>query len=1539
MMRLSPVLALLLALPPRGQNGVQEDRVYVEELKRDILDRFEQCVQDKDWRRLFEHYDATLQRHGNSVVPVEENRWTSVREHLRVRFSQLPPEALQAYRFEKDGPARAAFEKARESGDDRRLEQALETYFFAGGAAEMADGLAQRAFDGGRPAEAAVHWTRLLYGLGEADRPGALVAARLALALRAIRNEAALAELKAWVEKAGLRGKVLQGGRERTLAELLAEPLPPAEERRPEPAVQGLGNEIRRWSYDFSAEKPAPVAPAPAAFPGGRVIPNFARSQTLTGADFPNSAGSARIGEKIYVLASDGTRVVAFDPAQVKGESPTAGVYWKYPLEGPLSRQDPSGMMGRGQQVPLPTVGVLVDGDLAFVPLLSRLEVRSREGIAPQDVFEGPTSIKCFHIPTGRVVWDSDASANLQALGPAGAKYVERNFAYTGTPWSDGHRLFVPVCTSPVGEQESWVLCLDRATGRPLWATFLASVMGVQMGWARTRSALHETRLAERDGLLFAQTNLGVTAALNPSTGTLQWLSRYRRTGRRVMNMGVQEPVFHRDPVPPIVWNGRLYVLPQDRPELLIYEAATGRPVELPRLRTMAGEFDWRGANYLLGPVQESLLVAGSPSSCVIRLRTMNAYGLIASNTRGMGRGLLQGDRLLLPTGSVDKGPGGSLVVFDVRTWKLVSETSWRESGEAGNLLAAGEYLVASGRKLGVYSSLDRTRADYAARLDPRASPSPALLIEYGDLMRVNGRLEEAAEAYQRFIASAAGDASHDARIRQVRTELYAIFLEKGQASLAKGDAAGAAEAFGFARSFAWDDRGELEAVKEWARALESLGRRAEAAEACQELLEREAPVFTRSGELVIRASEWAMAKLAELRKAHPEAVAPLEARAAARLAAAADEAALRDVLRWHPGSAAAREAHRRLGERLKERGAWAALLLHGRDFAERFGEEPGRELLETAVEAADRAGDRLAFEEGLEALERRFGEERIGPPGQERPLAELLRERRAARAWPATPAEAAPGPLKRTATLRSDGGLPLLLLSGEGSVAAFGAGSSVELWDADAGKRKGVLRRPGAWLGATVVEGEAGLRVSGVAPAGPAEAAGMRLGDLLSGSEGRPLTLAGLDDLLLDSPPGRKIRLSVIRDRAELAADVTLEACPDDAGPRPLAAAALGDGWAVAWPDVAAWYPADGAAPGWTFRPGRARFEISWMQRVDDTLYVWEAVPARQGSRSEWTPEDANHRLHALAASSGRPRWSRAVDFDPAQPDLEVSISFEGRTPDDAGFFLHRRARQRGAAECALWRVLKDGRIDRKALTGNVMTRLWDPRTGIWHYVGDVTERRERSLHGVAPGKNGKDYTFPLNAEQRMPPSVSTALLARAGAGVALLMPPGQVNGEARARHLAPPWQQDLALVFPEGRTLPANWPGGIAEGREGEVLVYNQLKEAQRPRGFLTAFRPEGPGKGASVWESPAPELAGSAFASGFRLERINARHVLLSMDQSRIEGLQDGGAAAVVYDLDEDGRVVLLRAVLRADGDRAQASGGRLFLPAPEGLEVYR
>ncbi|HZE98341.1 MAG TPA: PQQ-binding-like beta-propeller repeat protein, partial [Planctomycetota bacterium] len=1096
-----PLIALLAPLRgalPAAPQQQPDETIYLEKVNKDFLDRARKCEESRDWKGLFEHYNFSLKRHAQSVVQIAPDRWTSVREYFLARISKLPKEAFTYYRFENDGKARAAFERARESGSRRDLERVAEEYFFATGTDEILDSLATQAFDEGRIEEARAWWGRLLKLYPDSKLSRAVTAARIAHACRISENSAGLEDLRKHLAENKVEEPIVVAGRSIPLAEYVASlsipiraatarvpklPYVPEPEDRLRRPTLGVRNDIRRWAYDFNEDRgEAPAEPQAdlQRIPGGRFRGRVFRGDLQAPApypEFPLLPAYARVRGKEYVIFTDGSRVLAVDPARVKGKSATAGVYWKHPADKAVPRPQTNPNVGTYGK---PYIGVTIDGEYAFVTMYSSPEARPREANPgnQMDGFEGVTALKCLHIPTGKLVWDTDLSPLIDEYKTVCKDFFERNFSYSAPPLVRGDRLYLGVCTSPMGEQESRVLCVDRKTGRPLWTTFLSSVTGMQVAFMGVSyQPAYLPMLAEQGGMLYVQTNLGVVGALNPSTGALLWLSQYRRTGRRFQpNTGQMEVGFRRGANPPVLWNGLLFVLAQDRPELMAFDAATGDELKVPPGNEIHADLNWREILHLLGTVNDELVVTGTRWSFEIKLRDENgpcwrANYLIASACRGNGRGVIGDDFVYLPV--IDEGDGnqaGGLGVYDVRNWKVVERPSWKEVNEGGNLLLAGNYLVVATKGIAVYTDVETLRNQYARRLS-QSPPNAELLLEYGETMRENGRLEDAGEAYLSFIRAVEGDARQAEKAGEVRRELHGIFLKRGDEALKrseesasrladavkrlaeavrqgeeadkKGDEAGrklvaeliraaeldqrqseaarkadadkALECFRFAKEFAWDQDSEAEAIQRLAGTYERQGLWKEAVAQYQELIQKGRNLFHRESESVTRLWDHAARRIDDIVTKVPGAYGEVEKQAAESLKKVKDGSieGLREVMDRFPNSKAARDAFGRMRDALLKQGQLDKLRALYGDFQDRFklklNFDSYKELLELLQKLGDL--DRLKFE--LTRFGERFGDNSISTDGREEPVKEYVARRLAELTKSARPLPGLKAPLR----------------------------------------------------------------------------------------------------------------------------------------------------------------------------------------------------------------------------------------------------------------------------------------------------------------------------------------------------------------------------------------------------------------------------------------------------------------------------------------------------------------------------------------------
>jgi outer membrane protein assembly factor BamB/tetratricopeptide (TPR) repeat protein len=1580
MSRMRPSLLLVLLLGAAPPQAGPEDGVVIDEVRKEQIDRVARCQETRDWKGYWGHVKGLTARYGHQFVPAGTDRWTSVRQHLLERSAGLPKEAIERYRFEVDPAAIDAFSKARESGRRSAVEAAAEDYFFSSGADEAIDALAREALDEGRGADAGALWEKLLRWYPDPDVPPAVLAARAAHAWATVSNRAGLESVRALVASRRLSGPLRIAGREVELSDFLAglsieapAVLPPIPKlpgvpvsSDADPRPPALSNEIRRWTYDFSADRgekaeaPPPTPPPQVFIRGRRFLPGQNPGGAPPLAEFPLFPAYARVGGRELVAFTDGFRLVAVDPMRVQNGSLSAGVYFKHPPSGPVPRA-PQAAGGYNR----PYVGVAIDGDRIFATMASAPLLRPRDVFLQQnDYFEGVTSVKCLRFPSGQVVWDTDSPALLEefrrmlAQPNSGLGFYDRNFSFCGPPLVSGGRVFLGVCTSPMAEQESAVLCLDRETGRPLWAAAIASFAPGRggNGFPAGRAAVYQTLLALDAGVLVAQTNLGVLAGLDPVSGRTLWLTRYRRA--RMRDGGQGDPSFLRPANWPVPWQGDVYVLPQDRPELLAFESATGLARPLPPLRVTDQDVDTRSLTHLLGVANGMLVITGSLSH-VVQLSDFKAFTLSVSDAQRAGRGAVVGDRVYLPVSSTSSTSAkpeaagvsrGVLGIYDQRTWKSVGQPSWRGENEYGNLLAAGRALVVATNRISIYTDAASLRREYESRI-AQSPPRVEALLEYGDAMRDNDRLEDAAEAYLDFIRAAEGDPRWEARARLVKGELHAIFLRRGDEAV---DPRRALDFYGLAKGFAYDESTRAEATRKLAETFERAGRPREAVAQYQELIERGRGLYHREAGGVRKLWQHARERVEKIVAEAPDAYEEVERRAAEALEDARRRGgeALRDVMDRFPNSKTAVDAWRALRDRLREENSLEKLRGLFRDFEDRFHRgldfDDRRALLEVLEKTGD--ADRLRTE--LDRFAAAFGDREMGGPEKpetarawaERKRAALNGPARSGKPFPAGPPRALADFEPRTpsadATHAAGGLSPISPMGREPAglppgADLFARGSAVELWDVPARRRLWSCARPGAWLGATIAEGADGVAsVEGVAAGSPAEKAGLAADDVVLAIDGRGVGAEDFPERIAELAPGRTAELLVRRDGKDLRLRAELAALPADLRPDVVGAAWTCDGsLAVAWEDgVASIDPSTGRVQ-WTSADVRAGCAIRAFHALDGRLIAYEVPAGPPPAQGAVDPPRA-HRLLALSDVTGELCWAHAFPTDPAQAG-EPSVTLMGRYFGEHVALLQVLPRGNGK-EWYLWTFRADTgeKPDKRMLTGQVAAWTVDEDAGVLYYVsesGAGGRPGERALQSrtLEPSRPGfKQLDLALRPGEHVPPGHANTIafsLAAEGEYLALLAT-SAAEHRIRVFKGGAPFR---SLSLREGRRLqPGKVEGAFLE--RGVLHVLNAARDAEGV-GFLTAFRIDAPEpSGLIAWDAVAPSLPSGA--GSWTLVSGGESCLALVVPGASLEGAE-GGGAAFVYDRAAGGRLRLARA---ADG--VVFSRGRMYVCGREKTEVF-
>ena len=191
-------------------------------------------------------------------------------------------------------------------------------------------------------------------------------------------------------------------------------------------------------------------------------------------------------------------------------------------------------------------------------------------------IFEDPAAsgsrLVCRSAETGEVVWQI---GRRKAVPAAGREFTETErltnaATFLAAPtWSAG-RLFT------VAEYVDgyYGLCLDAATGRPMWSCFLSQRPrgGAEEGPAAAMTMGSPPAVAA--GVAYFLTNAGVLAALDEHSGAVEWLLRYETRpvgvdGGAAVWPATVPPLTLLPPSPLVVAGGKIVCLPADSDKVI----------------------------------------------------------------------------------------------------------------------------------------------------------------------------------------------------------------------------------------------------------------------------------------------------------------------------------------------------------------------------------------------------------------------------------------------------------------------------------------------------------------------------------------------------------------------------------------------------------------------------------------------------------------------------------------------------------------------------------------------------------------------------------------------------------------------------------------------------------------------------------------------------------------------------------------------------------------------------------------------------------
>ncbi|GEM_PF-6791554 len=685
----------------------------------------EQLAKDLDWRGLLDQYDLAHEKHASKLVrdPREPRRLLGFAEWMRAKIQSLHG-AEEAFRDRYDGTAAAAFRAATEAGDWNALEEAAERYFLASGFREALDLVAHRRFAAGDIASAAMAWQKLLDRLGGDD---ALVACRLATAYVLLGDTEGLTRVQALP----LTGRVLIGGRPRQVEDYLGSLTVEGRPRTAAPEPE--------WSP--SAHRRARPFGTACEVGLGTGTLRFDAGGKYTGPLDLRGLVVRRDGRDLVVFHT-GRRLVAVDPARGDGRSLERAIYWRWPEDDPI-RGDNSIAFQYGT-----VFAAAAEGDRLVATMLGDAPPPTVPRRIPYD---GATRVVALDLRTGRELWDTaklrtvHRGRTVPVLEPL--PFGDREYAFTSPPAIANGRIYLAVTTHPAADRDTHVLCLDLATGKPLWCTPAAA------GQPNLPPTM-PTLFADRRGV-FVATNVGAVLALDPESGRPRWGSTYPQVSSSRQ----------RQASPPVLSGARLFVLPQDAAEMLAFDALTGRRLPLTWANRPNSRLEWSR----IGAVTEvapGLLIATGEELWMLNLQDMR-WNTLTGDIASWGQSppALLRDALYVPYAT---GDVRGIAVYERDSWKYQGRFPLSKGQGIAHFVFGLDYVAVQGRDFRILTATSAVEAAYAARSDADP-PVPEACLRLAGILRESGRWLRAVSAYERFFLAAEGDPRWRAEVEDAR--------------------------------------------------------------------------------------------------------------------------------------------------------------------------------------------------------------------------------------------------------------------------------------------------------------------------------------------------------------------------------------------------------------------------------------------------------------------------------------------------------------------------------------------------------------------------------------------------------------------------------------------------------------------------------------------------------------------------------------------------------------------------------------------------
>ena len=749
-------------LPPNGegQTDVDSQAVYVRDsgVAGERLQLAERLEKQKEWAKAADVYQEMAQKYADRVVSVREDKagrpvqYVSATQIAQDRLAKWPAEGIAAYRKRFEDTARDVLTA---DAGERTAARVMTLYFLTDAGRDAALSTMATAFERGDFVTVAGIGRRLLdtHPALATERPKVLLWTGLAEHLAGRDNDAKarLDELTAKFPDATVAvGGVDTKAAAKLTADLAVAAPPPGRYRSDDwpspygtPDAAAVPDQIcvggaRLFSVPLPGPTRRPANP--------QLMPQYRNTQVA----------DRKSGASIGILPAVDSGALYFqDNARVWAVGLSTGL----PLPGWAATYpgDRGGCYAVDAD-PTPKnrqTAVTVAGD-SVIALLSQYD----SAATPVQPSPQPPQLVCLDKLTGRRTW----AVTANALKVPDAQGNLREGVFYGTPVADDNAIYVPLYANRGGQfEECYLVALNLSDGAFRWASYVASTsLGnrqLDFNGITDSNTLTLATLSLAGGRLYVATNLGAVGCLDTADGRTLWLNVYEKTKQQFSGFIAQGRQSSKPFAfgPPIVADGRVFVLPTDSPSILIYDADDGDTVRtIPRALVKFPDI-----STLAGVIDGSLVVANRNSVFRLPWRAYDPTKTIYDNGGAAktippaeddksnppdsirGRVFVSGKSILVP--SAERLYRLSTATLQIES-TYPATGKWDEEESAGNIVATPDNLIVAGpTRVTAYADLNVATAKLDAKI--AASPNDVdAYLRYAELLLAAGQPKPAVE-------------------------------------------------------------------------------------------------------------------------------------------------------------------------------------------------------------------------------------------------------------------------------------------------------------------------------------------------------------------------------------------------------------------------------------------------------------------------------------------------------------------------------------------------------------------------------------------------------------------------------------------------------------------------------------------------------------------------------------------------------------------------------------------------------------------------